>query len=118
MALIMPYLLFLYGLIGAFIHELGHITAICCCGDGVKKMHFLIGGIKIIRQRKRLLSYKQDLIIMFAGAFANIIAAVLLLCAGNRQAGCINLCLAFFNLLPLPHLDGGDIVCTIKEMLQ
>ena len=50
------------------------------------------------------------IIILLAGCIGNLIAALLLICAGNNVAAAINLFTALFNILPIGSLDGAQIL--------
>ncbi len=111
--------IFWSSLISAFIHETGHIFMMIVLKIKIKSISFRAFGVDIVAQTRNTSRAKQ-VVILCAGAFFNIIGFVyfyvlygvchiekikyLLLC---------NLSLSIFNLLPIPVLDGGQIVYII-----
>lgn len=117
--------LFVFVLVSALFHELGHISAIKLLGRKVVGLKLSLFGAEITEAGGDRLSYIDEIIIFFCGPLANILLAVLFSFAGNyfennfclTLAG-INLFLGVINLLPLPQLDGGCIAKRIFISLK
>lgn len=99
-------------LICCILHELGHISAMCMFGIPPERVFFYAGGIKISPHRGRLISKKQDMIILFAGCSVNLFIALLwrILSGGLNYFACANLFLGIFNLMPVKYFDGGRLL--------
>ncbi len=97
------------------LHELGHIAAMCMFGIPPERVLFYAGGIKISPHRGRLVSKRQDIIILSAGCIVNLaIALIIRLAAGElNYFACANLFLGVFNLLPVRYFDGGRILSAV-----
>ena len=97
------------------LHELGHIGAMCIFGIPPERVLFYAGGIKISPQRGRLVSKRQDIIILSAGCAVNLaIALIIRLAAGElNYFACANLFLGVFNLMPVRYFDGGRILSAV-----
>ena len=124
--------LLLPALAGCALHELGHLAAIWGLGGSVRRLRLTAVGAEI--QLERPMSYPGELAAALAGPAANLALAVLgalvftamsllLPVAQLAQSdvfyyfytmflpmfSLINLYLMFFNLLPIPPLDGSSI---------
>lgn len=97
------------------LHELGHIAAMCMLGIPLERVLFYAGGIKISPQRGRLVSPRQDVVILSAGCAVNLIIALFFRIASGKlnYFACANLFLGIFNLMPVRYFDGGRIISVI-----
>ncbi len=99
-------------LICALIHELGHILAILIVTPGFS-LKPAISGFRL--GTDKTLSYKQEIIIAFAGPLTNIIAFNISLMFGKAlngylfTFGILNLMTALSNLMPIEGYDGYRI---------
>lgn len=84
-------------------HELGHLLALQCLGVEAATLTLGLGGGVIDCAP---LERRQLAITALAGPAANLLWAGLLLLPAP-EAALLNLCMAGFNLLPVPPLDGG-----------
>jgi len=82
-------------------------------------MELTLGGMRIVTEKGKQLSYAGELLAVLAGPGINLALAVV--CAGGGEAWQLfagaNLVLGIFNLLPLPGLDGGRIICLLFRLL-
>lgn len=106
-----------WALLACLIHELGHYLMIQMLGGRVCAFRLSIVGAEMTPERKRLFSYREELLIAAAGPLASLSAA--LLAGYAARAGqweglylfCgLNLLAGLFNLLPVSPLDGGRIL--------
>ena len=113
----------------AAVHEFGHLAAAALSRIKIKSIAVYPLGAVITLGAP--CPYRADALVKLAGGFANFIAAAV--CAGLRFFACLSgtadaaavyfiicsLALAFFNLLPIRTLDGGEALysalCTRLE---
>lgn len=110
--------LLLWFLLAAACHELGHLAAALAQGLEVRSLTLSAMGAELDISRR--CSYPGELLLLLCGPLVNLLLAALC-CrlpggAAHLFAG-INLLLALFNLLPIPPLDGGEMVCLGAEWL-
>lgn len=104
-------------LVSAILHEASHAAAALFCGGARIRARLYGFGMK----PKRMLSYKQELLIASAGPGANLclFALLLPLCRGSHYLtafAIINLLTAISNLLPIEGNDGYRILlCVFSE---
>ena len=90
-------------LLAAFCHELGH--AIACTIAGAPITHVRLGMTGAIIKLPPM-SYSAECLCALAGPLTNLILCLALL-RFFPIFSLLNLFLAFYNLLPIPPLDGG-----------
>lgn len=107
----------LYAVLFSLFHETGHIAAMTALGNAPLSVSLELTGINIRRRQETGISLVREIIIAFAGPFANLILFVFLMLIylqnGNIKcfnASCVNLILMTFNLLPIKGLDGGKVL--------
>ncbi len=113
-------------LLCAFLHEIGHFTAVMLCRARVRELYIEPMGAKIVYDGEHT-SYRDDILISWGGVLFNLIFCV---------AGCVmfaflkneyvllfiasNLALAATNALPVSFLDGGTalyaFLCTKNDI--
>ena len=54
-------------LLASLIHELGHAAAMCACGQKLAVLRFWGGGILMIPRRSRMLTRRQEILILLSG---------------------------------------------------
>ncbi len=100
------------GILAAFLHEIGHFLWMLTLRMSIKRIGFMLSGIKVDTGQERVLSYGQEAALSLAGPALNLLAAgVCALCAGTpflRTLMLANLVLMGLNLLPIQALDGGS----------
>lgn len=94
--------------VSILIHEFAHYIFLKLFKCKVKKVKLLVGTLGI--EYSENLKDSEKLISLAAGPFANIIVSLIALNFKNELYFSVNLILAFFNLLPIKGLDGGDIL--------
>lgn len=102
--------IFVFALLAAAIHEIGHLLAMKLCGATLSCIRLGIYGVRIEMQSYPLISYGKEIIIALAGPFFGGILALLF--SNMRSDTCtliagFSAVLTLFNLLPAETLDGG-----------
>ncbi|MBQ9468192.1 MAG: M50 family metallopeptidase [Clostridia bacterium] len=98
-------------LLAALLHECGHIAALYLAGGRLKRIRIGPFGGEILPD-ERILSYRQNLFVSFAGPAVNLLSAVFF-CSSVPVLRLFGLCSAgigLFNLVPVRGLDGGEIL--------
>lgn len=96
-----------------FLHEVGHLIALCALRIRIRRISFRMSGALI---ETVPLSYTQELFVSVSGPTVNFI----LLCLCRRShplMAFLNFCLMVYNLLPLYPLDGGRVIYSILHIL-
>jgi len=106
----------LWCLTAALLHECGHLAAFFLIGAPPRELHFEYSGIRLVPQ-KNLLSRRQELWTVTGGAAVNLGIGTLLCLCGLVYHGGFHLALGLFNLLPLPGLDGGELLALLTERI-
>lgn len=106
----------LWGISAALVHELGHIFVMVIKKCPPKKISLRAFDVNIIDRTRVSRSYNDDLLILIAGPFANLLFSVVLYliykfgnCDWLIVPICENIFIAIFNILPIESLDGGQI---------
>lgn len=94
-------------------HEVGHLIFMNIFG--VKIDEITVGFLNFnIKYNKSSTSYKADLIISLGGVAVNLLLSLFGYFFGNAEFLFTNLILIVINLLPLPSLDGANVVSALK----
>lgn len=95
-------------LAASLLHELGHLIMMLIVHDRSCRVTMSLFGICIEREPSFQLSYRKAAAVSLAGPFVNLICGALLWYSGHPEASVLHAGLAFFNLLPVYSLDGGE----------
>lgn len=101
------------------IHEAGHITLMCVFGCPPQKIKVSLFEISISDNKRNFRDFRQNLLIIFFGPFANFICFIIffLLYLLNNDyflfPAAANLSVGTFNMLPVLSLDGGQLLYLI-----
>ena len=114
MVLLFPFRVLAGLILAAAVHEMGHILALWICGGQVTRISLRAGGARI---EAAPLTQGRELICILAGPAAG--ALTILAWRVFPQLALAGLLQTFFNLLPLPDLDGGralrNICCKLGD---
>lgn len=110
--------LFAAMVIGAVVHELGHLLAMRLLGCRVERLTLSACGAELKVRNGANLSFQRELLLCLSGPAANL-AAILLLRILNAAPLLLgaNLLLCAFNLLPVRPLDGGNALYAVLSLL-
>lgn len=100
-----------WGLLGCVLHELGHLAAAAALGGRMERLSLTAVGAELRIRYIRPLSYGKDSLVALAGPAVNLLAGCLALALHQELAAALTLAIGAFNLLPIPPLDGGRVVC-------
>lgn len=114
--------LLLYLVLPVLIHEGGHLLVLALLRVPVREIRFTPVSIAIQTGRPRALSYGRELAVAAAGIAANLLVAFLLwrLAFPSMRTMLMiasNLAVALFQLLPAGHLDGGQLLRCLCDIL-
>ena len=124
-AFVSPLLIVLSLLLAAALHECGHLLALRLFRVGIEQLRLSARGASLHAAGVRRLSYGRELAVTLAGPAMNLLCGTLAaLCAlrfawedGFVLAGA-HIILCAFNLLPIPILDGGQILLNVAETIK
>ena len=98
----------------ALLHECGHLAAFALQGAPPQEIHFGMGGIRLVSSEQPL-SLPGELMTLVAGALVNSGCFLLFHLLRQPVSAALHLCTGLFSLLPVPGLDGGEIVALLIE---
>ena len=102
--------LVLWGLIAAFMHEIGHIIAFIITGNKPCEISMEISGIKIVKANDNF-NYAKEAVLLLSGPIINFGTALILYLTNNIGIiFYIHFMLGIFNMLPISVLDGGKLL--------
>lgn len=102
----------LWVLLGAAIHEAGHLAAIRLTGERLREIRLRPFSVRIDKTRSNA---AKELLISAAGPLAGLLAAGALFAAGCVRGAAASLVLTVFNLLPVYPLDGWRLLDVALE---
>lgn len=104
------------------IHEFGHLIAIRCLGEKVKKIEIEPFGCSITRNR--FASYKSDIVVALGGPILGLICAIVSFFVFIKFPSLyllyfivINVVYSVFNLIPCSALDGGVFLSALLHLI-
>lgn len=105
-------------LVGAAMHELGHILMMCLLKSRPVLLEIKIFGARLVFDESVSISVKNEILTALAGPAVSLILGFIMLLlfyfsAENESllyCSYVNFALAFFNLLPVADLDGGRML--------
>lgn len=96
--------------VSVILHESAHLLCMRILKCQPKKIRLIPTSIEVIRGTCS--SPQHEIFISAAGSAVNLVVFVLLFKI-NTEFAAVNLIIGLFNLLPLPALDGGEILKNI-----
>lgn len=119
-AVISPWLAAASVLLGAILHECGHLLMLKLFSVPIEGIRLTALGAVLYARGAERLSYGRELLVTLAGPLCSALFAVIFSFAAFRLnwidgyvfAGA-NALLCFYNLLPVPPLDGGKVLYLI-----
>jgi len=108
-----------YSVLAAFLHECGHLIALCVCRGTVETLTISFYGMRLSLSQINRLSVGKAVTVYAAGPLVNILLCItLFILKGNTVVALIHACLAAMNCLPIMPLDGGQTVsCILHHVL-
>jgi stage IV sporulation protein FB len=101
--------------ISVLIHEMGHILVMAVFGKKPERIKLTLFDFAIVSSSKGLLDLRREMAVILAGVCANFTAALFgwVICSYGVSEFAekfmnTNLSLAFFNIMPIESLDGGQ----------
>ncbi|MEG1850200.1 MAG: hypothetical protein RR197_06540, partial [Oscillospiraceae bacterium] len=94
----------------ALLHELGHGLAIWRCGGRLERLEIGLFGATMLPRFPTVCPISREMLILFGGPAAGLLAGALGLACHNERLALTNLALSGFNLLPIEGLDGGSLL--------
>jgi stage IV sporulation protein FB len=95
-------------LLASVSHELGHFLMMVLLHDTPETITLGIFGMHVERRQTQTVGYATLSAVALAGPLVNVGCYVLLQMTGASVAALIHGVLAFFQLLPIASLDGGE----------
>ncbi|MBR6791295.1 MAG: hypothetical protein IKM31_10560 [Oscillospiraceae bacterium] len=98
-----------YCIWAALLHESGHLLAFAAQKTPPLELHFRLGGIRLIPPPDPL-PFPGELLTLLGGSLMSFLCGILLHRSGLPEAALPHFFTGIFSLLPLPGLDGGEIL--------
>ena len=100
------------GLTAMVLHEFGHIATSLMLGIKVKTIGLCMKGMYVVREAG---SPTNNLLLSLAGPLTNV-ALILLFWGHSPKFVLANVCLAFFNLVPMKGSDGDRALTCLAQI--
>jgi stage IV sporulation protein FB len=99
-------------LLGAVLHEFGHILAAKVMSGRVERLSLSVAGAELKFSYRKMLSYGEENLVILAGPAVNLLVGAVV---GTRipLLAAANLGIGAFNLLPVMPLDGGRVLSNL-----
>lgn len=108
-------------LLSALFHECGHLSAMYFYRVSVKEISFNLGDVSI-NTDETVYGFRADVVVTLSGVAVNFLLALIsgvvwLLFESSilLDFAVANLCIGFFNILPLSTLDGGNLLLILLQ---
>jgi len=98
----------------AAVHEGGHLAALYAVGGTVRAIEFGSFGIRIRPRFPRIAAQHAQAVMLLAGPVAGFAAGLAAFFLGKYRFALLSAGLSCFNLLPVPGLDGGELVRILR----
>lgn len=108
-----------FSLLFSALHEIGHILTMFILGKPPKAIRIMFYGLEI---KTSAFSEKETIMIALSGPLVNILISIIFIILSMLYdfdfgfAILINLIIAFFNLMPVSTLDGGDVLLSALSL--
>ena len=102
-------------LISYAVHESGHMAAVRLFGGDIREIRADVKGIELKMDKRGFFKRHEIILINLAGPLAGLLLALTAYFIGEDKLFRLNAALSLFSLLPLPGLDGGEILSQIKN---
>lgn len=101
-------------------HEMGHFAALLAFGVQPARICVGIFGVRVEQNPRAPLSYSRNLVVSLAGPLVNLLTFLILIGGGGMPAAAmVHAVLAFFNLMPVEPLDGGQaLYCALALHME
>ena len=99
-------------LLASLIHEAGHLFAFAVQKTPPRELHFQLGGIRLVPPDDPL-PFWGELGTLAGGGAVSLLCGGILWRLGMSEAALPHLFTGFFSLLPVPGLDGGEILSLV-----
>jgi Zn-dependent protease len=96
--------------LAAAVHEGGHLAALFLCGGRVRAVELGACGVRIRPRFSHVMSAREQAAMLLAGPAAGLAAALISDLGGKWRFAMLSAGLSIFNLLPVPGLDGGELL--------
>ena len=98
-------------------HEAGHFAALLAFSARPSRVEVGIFGIRVEQEPHTPLSYGKNILVSLSGPLVNLGSCILLVAtSGLTIPAAVHASLAFFNLLPIEPLDGGQALLSLLAM--
>lgn len=101
-------------------HEMGHFAALLAFSARPARICLGVFGIRLEQDPRTPLNYGENIVVSLAGPMVNLITFLVMAgCGGITPPAMVHAVLAFFNLLPVEPLDGGQaLFCSLARHMR
>ncbi len=102
--------IWLYAVLACAAHEISHIVVMALTGIPIERITFYGAGIKLSSEEVENESARVKAMVYSAGCVMNFILAAVFWQTGVIPAAAANVCVGFFNLIPIGEFDGARLL--------